>query len=109
MSHHCQAVVLCAWPDLFHFLDGKLYVRNAAQVLRLPSDIKLIVFRHHGRISRQIMLDADRQIAVHGEIVRQKGVLRADIRACPEWRKQSVASQRRSRPLSLSRWRHHGA
>ena len=30
--------------------------------------------RHHGRIGRQIMLDADRQIAARGENVRQKRV-----------------------------------
>jgi len=32
------------------------------------------VSRHHGRIGRQIMLDADRQIAARGENVRQKRV-----------------------------------
>jgi hypothetical protein len=43
--------------------------------------------------------DADRSNGIHGR------VLRADIRACPEWRKQPVASQRLSRPLNLSRRR----
>src|SRR5258705_4930640 len=67
-------VIIRVRLDSLHFLDRKLYVCNAAQVLRLTADIELADFRHHRWIGRQIVLDANRYIATEGKSVRQKRV-----------------------------------
>src|SRR5258708_19955332 len=67
-------VIIRVRLDGLHFLDRKLYVCNAAQVLRLTADIELADFRHHRWIGRQIVLDANRYIATEGKSVRQKRV-----------------------------------
>src|SRR6266576_1954747 len=74
MSYYGQMVIIRVRLDSLHFLDRKLYVCNAAQVLRLTADIELADFRHHRWIGRQIVLDANRYIATEGKSVRQKRV-----------------------------------
>ncbi len=75
VSHHGQTIIVRVRLDLFHFIDRKADVGNAALVLRQAPDIEFADFRHHRRIGRQIMLDADRQIAAGGKNVRQERVL----------------------------------
>src|SRR5438046_9662319 len=73
-SYYGQMAIIRVRLDSLHFLDRKLYVYNAAQVLRLTADIELADFRHHRWIGRQIVLDANRYIATEGKSVRQKRV-----------------------------------
>ena len=74
MSDHGQMVVVRVRLDLLHLVDGKLDVGDAALILRQTADIEFADLRHHRRIGRQIMLDADRQIAARGEHVREEGI-----------------------------------
>ena len=68
-------VVVRVRLDLPHFIDSKADVGDIALVLRLTADIEFTDLRHHRRIGRQVMLDADHQIAASSKQVCQKRVL----------------------------------
>src|SRR5437764_5350498 len=74
MSHYRKVVIIGDRLDRHHLLDGKADVGNAAQVLRLTTDVEFAGFRDHWWIGRQIMLDANTQVAAESEHVGNEGV-----------------------------------
>src|SRR6202044_1108138 len=61
--------------DLFHFVDRKADIGDAAMILRQTTYIQLADLGHQWRVRWEIMLDAGDQVAARGENVRQKRVL----------------------------------
>jgi len=75
MSDQCQMVIVRVRLNILHLFDSEADVGDAALILRPTANIDLADLRHHWRIGRQIMLNADSDVATRGKNVRQKRIL----------------------------------
>ncbi|OJH16954.1 hypothetical protein BLX88_20960, partial [Bacillus obstructivus] len=74
MADHRQLAVVRVRLTLLHLLDREFDVGDAALILRQAPDIELADLGHHRPVRRQVVLNADGQIAARGEHVREEGI-----------------------------------
>ena len=74
MSDHGEMVVVRVGLDIPHLRDGEFDVGDAALDLRQAADKDLADLGHHRRVGRQIVLNADHDIAARGHQVCEEGI-----------------------------------